>query len=364
MDLPSRIPLSNRTRILLILAAGALNIAIMLSALWPYNIDGHLPPAQPDTLIYMQYGKAVAEGHPYRFHANDAPSTGSTSHVYPFLIGILYWLGADGDALATAIFILCAAFYLASLFVFDRITRILFPQCSLVALLFILVNSTLAANSLSMSEMALFTFVVSLIVLGFLKKKTIWVCVLLFLAPLIRPEGVFFAIALIAVAALRYVPTRFRNTSLPLSAPIAATAGTITLFAINVAITGHLQFDSVVNKGYFTDATFLSGFTQTTRDVLKMGEEFLLGTGPVYRTFVFMPLLGAGLVLVGAVVFPWKSNTRSAVFIWLFLCIGASAFMTAASGWQGVQNDRYFTWFLPYLRLTASIVLPNVSRLL
>src|SRR5262245_44301264 len=39
-----------------------------------------------DTFIYLQYARAIAEGHPFVYTAGNAPTTGATSLLYPFLL--------------------------------------------------------------------------------------------------------------------------------------------------------------------------------------------------------------------------------------------------------------------------------------
>ena len=74
-----------------------------------------IPPPTSDSLLYCQSARQIAEGQPFRFTPGEAPSTGCTSHLYPFILAIPYLLGAHGPSLLTAGFILNAAFYLTFL---------------------------------------------------------------------------------------------------------------------------------------------------------------------------------------------------------------------------------------------------------
>ena len=72
----------------LIICTGIIFCLIYLFIARYYGPDTHAAIPQPDTLSYQQYARAIAEGHPYRFNADEAPTTGSTSHIYPFRLGL------------------------------------------------------------------------------------------------------------------------------------------------------------------------------------------------------------------------------------------------------------------------------------
>ena len=48
-----------------------------------------------DSFIYLQYARAIAEGHPFVYTPGNAPSTGSTSLWYPLLLVPPHWFGAS-----------------------------------------------------------------------------------------------------------------------------------------------------------------------------------------------------------------------------------------------------------------------------
>ena len=48
-----------------------------------------------DSFIYLQYAKAIAEGHPFVYTPGNAPTTGSTSLLYPLLLVPPHWFGAS-----------------------------------------------------------------------------------------------------------------------------------------------------------------------------------------------------------------------------------------------------------------------------
>ena len=51
---------------------------------------GHPAPTPDDAYIHFQYARAIAEGHPLRFQAGEAISTGATSFLWPAMLAPFY----------------------------------------------------------------------------------------------------------------------------------------------------------------------------------------------------------------------------------------------------------------------------------
>ncbi|MBX3198697.1 MAG: hypothetical protein KF894_11225 [Labilithrix sp.] len=60
---------------------------------------GHPGAALDDAYIHYQYARAFAEGHPLRFQAGEAISTGATSFLWPVVLAPFYALGFRGEAI-------------------------------------------------------------------------------------------------------------------------------------------------------------------------------------------------------------------------------------------------------------------------
>jgi hypothetical protein len=60
---------------------------------------GHAGATLDDAYIHFQYARALAEGHPLRFHAGEPITSGATSMLWPALLAPFWALGARGDAL-------------------------------------------------------------------------------------------------------------------------------------------------------------------------------------------------------------------------------------------------------------------------
>lgn len=76
-----------------------------------------------DAYIHQQYARQAAAGYPFRYNSEDAPTSGATSLLYPFLLAIPWLLGARGDGLSAFAFLLGAACLLWSTIVGMRIAR-------------------------------------------------------------------------------------------------------------------------------------------------------------------------------------------------------------------------------------------------
>jgi hypothetical protein len=60
---------------------------------------GHPAAALDDAYIHFQYARAIAEGHPFRYHAGDPISTGTTSLLWPVLLAPFHLIGFHENAL-------------------------------------------------------------------------------------------------------------------------------------------------------------------------------------------------------------------------------------------------------------------------
>ena len=101
---------SRGTLVKLMLAIGILQMAVYYLAGAMVRSDGGMAIPQPDTLLYCQAARRVAEGAPLSFSPGTAVSTGTTSHLYPFVLAVPYLLGCRGD------FLIRAGFFLNGLF--------------------------------------------------------------------------------------------------------------------------------------------------------------------------------------------------------------------------------------------------------
>ena len=331
------------------LACGLIQIAAYYFAGSFASPGKHLAIPQPDTLLYCQSARQVAEGLPFVYTPGDKPSTGSTTHLYPFVLGALYKAGATGDALVTAGFALNAVFYLIFLANWGIIVRCLVtsPRVRLAACALLVLSGHPAYGALSQSDVGFFMAVSSGIFMTLLTGRTGWFAALLIVSPWCRPEGAVLAVFFAAAMAVRRCTLRQRVTRVEWLTAFAAVFSAAGVFAFNFWLTGHAQFQSVLYKGYFKQYDFFTALQFALGDAVRMGKEIFLGIpGTLPREIFFLPVLGALFAWVGVMVRPWR---REGVWkeVWWLLSCAAGVGVVASSGWQNTNIDRYLAWLLP-----------------
>jgi hypothetical protein len=335
----------------LLLLGGMVVVAVYYVIAVQYGRDGHPAPAQTDALVYLQYARAIAEGHPYAYSAGALPTTGSTSHLFPALLAIPAWLGARGDALLTVAFLFNAACFLGWLQLFWLAARRLAPALAVPAALLVLANGQLLLAASGLTDMALFTLLAWGTLTALLYGRSRTAALLLVAAVLARPEGMLLTLGLLltgAVLASRRNPEGRRL--LVLSA--CGLAALALVFGLNLALTGFAQFQSVAQKGYFTNYPLLGALGCTARDFTTLVRELLFNAGTLPRQAFFLPVVGGVLAVVGVAAALRPSPQAPAVRWWLGSTLIALG-LIAASEWQGLGTDRYLLWILPTWYLLA-----------
>ena len=341
--------LSTRDCITIMLACGVLQIAAYYFAGMWASPGKQIAVPQLDTPLYCQSARQIAEGMPYIYTPGDKPSTGCTSHVYPFLLAALYKAGATGDALLTAGFALNALFYLIFLanwgVIAGRLTAS--PRGKIAACALLALNGQAAFCALSQSDMGLFMAVSSGIFAALLAGRTGWLALLFGLAPWCRPEGAMFAVLFAGALVSRWLLFRQRVSRSEWAAAGLAVLSTIGMFAFNDWLTGYVQFQSVYGKGYFKQYGFIAAVNLALQDAVRMLRELFLGQPEAMpRECFFIPLLGALFAWLGVMVRPWRKEGSWKELWWLSACAGGMA-VVASSGWQNSNVDRYLVWLLP-----------------
>ncbi len=358
---------AGRRLLLLALCGGVLVVAVFLACLLLVAADTPLAPPQPDTLMYMQYARAAAEGHPYRFTADQGPSTGSTSHLYPFLLAALYRAGARGDALFAAGFALNAVFYLLVIWLAWLLARRLAPGAEAVALGLVLLSGPLACGALGGSDMGLFMVLAlaTLTALVYARPRTAAACIAL--AVWARPEGFIMASVLLAAGLWRMLRRRGHPTLAAIG--LWACAHMAAVLWLNHALTGRLVFLSLAGKGYRALHPFPWFLAHVMRDYASVALGLLLGLGRDGRAYYMVPVVGGVAGLVGLGRWWCPAEGRFAAAWWWISVLGAFG-LVAMGGWQGYLHDRHLAWVLaPWIVCVAAgvgapPVPPAVRRLL
>ena len=166
-----------------------------------WTTSGHFVPQVADLYVVAQYARAMAEGHPFRYNAGDAPTTGSTSLLYTAVLALVHALGARGEALVAFAIFLGVALFLASIPLASRVAaRLATPREGLLAGGLVALGGPVVWSYLYGSDIALFLFLALLL----LDRWLAWwaggsatsLAAVAVLVSLARPEGLILGAAL------------------------------------------------------------------------------------------------------------------------------------------------------------------------
>jgi hypothetical protein len=311
---------------------------------------------QPDTILYCQAARQISLGQPFIFTPGDKPSTGTTSHLYPFLLAIPYMLGATGDNLLTAGFALNAAFYLIFLICWALIATRLCetPLSRGVACLLLALNGQAAIGALSQTDTGLFMAVSAGLFATLLTQRTKTFACLLVLAPWCRPEGGILALLFPILLISRRLFWRETSSKAEWAIAAAGTLSTMGVPLFNIWLTGDAQFHSILYKGYFKQFDLIPALFLSAKDAIRMLRELFLGTPEAPpREFFFLPLFGAIFGWIGIWHRHWLKPGAWKELWWISAAL-AGLGAVATSEWQNTNVDRYLAWIFPIWLLYAA----------
>jgi hypothetical protein len=324
-----------------------------------FSHEEPVPTPQADAAIYLQYARAWADGHPYRFGVPEAAlSTGSTSHLYPLLLSLPMLLGLTGGKAVLAAFWLNALFYMMSIWLLGLCAARLQPRLRGPAMLLGALNAHMLYACLSQTDMGLFLCVGLAAFAAGLYQRPRLLAVLMFLLPWIHPLGVTMALALVLVGLVACKQERHW-----LWAGLAGLGGQAGVFLLNFVLTGDILFTSVQRKGYFRVHGLSYALLMTVRDGLSLITQLVMGIPGAGRQYYFLPVLGGILACWGVMSRPWRRTNRTLrAELWWLMSFGMAIALVAMSDFQGLSHDRYFTVFLPVWMLYALLGAVAISR--
>jgi hypothetical protein len=313
-----------------------------------YSSGGIVTPFQTDTMMYYQYARSIADGHPYQFIEGQGASTGSTSHLYPASLALLYALGARGEWLSMANFALGVVYYTLTLVLVVAIVKELRRDAVVPALILTGLSGHFILATLGESDISLFTVLALGAFAAALRGQSISLAVLLVLAALCRPEGMVLAVLLfLAGCAARFISDARAQSKQWLIAGGLGIVAACFVLGLNYALTGTTEFHSVHLKGHFNQLPFVGAVLETCKDLMKIFLHVFVGTDPGARSMYVLPLAGFVLFVFGVLSRSWHQAGRSLVEGWFLIAILASVGLVSISGWQGLVFDRYFGWWMP-----------------
>jgi len=314
-----------------------------------------------DSFIYLQYSRAVAEGHPFVYTPGNAPTTGATSLWYPFLLLPPHLLRLNPSlCIAWALALGVLGYVLSALLLAGLGRRLGGPVAGAIALVWFLVSPHLLWGYLSGMEIALYATVVLATLTVYLRERSEarfqatrwWV----FALAGARPEGAVLCGVLGSlmivdrVRAARSAGGRIWSGALLL--PFAAMA---LSFLINLAVSGSIESTSSQAKSILaepyrdTRAEYLRNTPRIWSDIAgTYASQFFLDASN--RPMARMAVVGG----LGALAFlvlgfrprgPWNGASS------LLLLLGAGIVVNSIPVYWQVHLFRYQQGLYPVVLL-------------
>ena len=296
---------------------------------------GHPGATLDDAYIHFQYARAFAEGHPFRFQAGEAISTGATSFLWPIVLAPFYLVGFHGESILWPAWLLSYLALGALAYEAHAITLPLTGRAAAIgAGAMVLAFGGFAWCAASGMEVVPFAWLIAAATRrgaewaeGTRTKRAFYILIALAVAaPLMRPEGAVTAAALGIVVVLfprrHGLVVRGRDLSRVEGAwfALAALAPNVVL----VLLTGHptsstAQVKLLPGNPYFSvaDAALANAHTLVTTIL----------DGQVWSA-EFLPRGGAVLACVGLGAVVWRGiDARRGVRAALVVLLALSMFV-------------------------------------
>lgn len=352
------------------LAALAAAVVLLFLASLLAATQGHFVPQVADLYVVCQYAKAMAEGHPFRYNAGEAPSTGATSLLHTAWLALGHAAGLRGEGLVAFAVLSGAAFYVASLLLARRAGALLGGEregrlaAGLVALGGPVVWGFLYGADVALAMLlALWLFERLLSEWG--AGTIAWGALAGCLLALTRPEALLAGIVLGVAWSLG--PDGLRGARRALAwLPAAAGMAVAVLYR---SLTGSWGGSSVADKALTANYSLADSAALVTEYLADVLRGLLLGFYPSQTPVgfargwapFFFPPLGLLLVLLALVLPP--ERLKAPLRIWGLIVSGVWL-VAAPSMFMGVHFNRYLLWAVPSLLVLSAVGLGRLTRLL
>ena len=316
-----------------------------------------------DSFIYLQYARAMAEGHPFVYTPGNAPTTGSTSLWYPLLLLPPHLLRlAPGACIGWALG-LGAVFYASSALLLARLgKRLGGPAGGVLAPVFFLASPHLLWGYFSGMEIGFYGTVLLATIDAYLRERSEaqfptlrwWV----FALAGARPEGAVlcFVIGLLVLWDRRRAsrtPGARRPLSPALLLPLAAGA---LPFLVNLALTGNVESTSSQAKSILSEP-----YAESRTDYIRNSPTIALNIAEVYLSHLvldrqsrlipaLMMVSGVGLFLFAGFAFRRRRGVRVGGTVLLLVAAAGVVVNSMPVYWQ-IHLFRYQQGLFPLILL-------------
>jgi hypothetical protein len=321
-----------------------------------------------DSFIYLQYARAIAQGHPFVYTPGNAPTTGSTSLWYPLLLVPPHLIGAGPSGAIAWTFGLGILFYFfTALFATRLATRLGGWPAGVAAGAFVLASPHVLWGSLSGMEIGLYSTILLAAVDAYAREREEgrfptfrWWAIALAGA---RPEGAVLCGVFALFVARDAWKGGERGGARPSPLPIAFCLAAAALpFLVNLVVSGALestssQAKSILSEPYAeTRTSYLVGLPRLWLTIAKTYLSFLLpqrlpneGMG-IPAPFAWVSGVGLASFLVTGLRGRHASPVTAAV---VTLLVVAAAFAAMPVSWW-VHYFRYLQGAFPLLLVAVA----------
>lgn len=273
----------------------SLSLAIFILYLIGSRSLGGGQPVMPvdDAYIHFQYAKQIAAGQPNVYNPGDAPTSGATSFLYPYLLAIGYGVGFQGLnlgywAMAIGLFALITAVIAVYQIAVELDAPLWF---ALILMAAFALNGATAWHFMSGMETGLMMSFTLWVFYSWLTRRFRLFVMMAVLLALTRPEGSMMAVIAVVLYALEQ-----RRVTLPLALPILAS---LVQPATNFLLTGSLSASGNQSKSLLGMIPAYPDriIERIVGNFVRMWSEFIAGVGE-HGILYLTPLL-ALLALIG-----------------------------------------------------------------
>jgi hypothetical protein len=350
------------------LLAAAVVVALLFVASMLAATQGRFVPQVVDLYLTCQYARAMAEGHPFRYNAGDAPSSGATSLLHTGMLAAAHAAGFRGEGLVAFAILTGAGLYVATVWMARDIgARLGDARDGLLAGALVVVGGPVVWGFLYGADVALFMFVATWLLRSLLVAwpsgrfdAAVAPGVLLALT---RPE----AIVLLLCLALGWGRGPGRGArGARWAAPWIPVAAAVLVLVNTRVVTGGWIGSSLADKSLVANVGVAGAIGVAAEYAVDVVRGLLLGFYPGSAGMgfsrgwasLYFPPLGLVLVLAAAL----RADALGAPLrLWL---VAAAAVFAAVSPnmFLGVHFHRHILWAFPSLLALAAAGAGAVAR--